>query len=298
VLHAFVPAASALGLALRTAAMGLLLVYSALVGVWLFPPYWTPYALAAVLLVATVTAGRRLARQRSVRRSWLRRCEIGLASVATLVLAGMIAPALQGRAAPQAALDLASPLGPGRYFVTSGGTTEAINAHLMTLGQEERFRPYRGQSYAVDLVGIDRWGLTASGAAAPSDPRAYVIYGADILAPCEGSVVEAVDGIADMTVPQMDREHMTGNHVLLACEEHVVLLAHMAPGSVTVVPGEEVAVGDLLGRVGNSGNSAAPHLHIHVQRAGPVGEPIAGEPLWFTIDGHFLVRNDILTVEP
>jgi murein DD-endopeptidase MepM/ murein hydrolase activator NlpD len=46
-----------------------------------------------------------------------------------------------------------------------------------------------------------------------------------------------------------------------------LLYAHMKPGSVRVRVGERVRRGQLLGRLGNSGNSATPHLHLQVQIA-------------------------------
>ena len=58
---------------------------------------------------------------------------------------------------------------------------------------------------------LDGLGLRAKGLQ-PADPRAYRIYGARVLAPCAGRVVLAVDGLPDMRVPEMDREHMAGNH--------------------------------------------------------------------------------------
>ena len=39
----------------------------------------------------------------------------------------------------------------------------------------------------------------------------------------------------------------------------------MKPGSVRVRVGERVRRGQVLGRLGNSGNSATPHLHLQVQ---------------------------------
>ena len=42
------------------------------------------------------------------------------------------------------------------------------------------------------------------------------------------------------------------------------LYAHLAPGSVAVSPGQRVRVGEVLGRVGHSGNSTAPHLHFQL----------------------------------
>ena len=40
--------------------------------------------------------------------------------------------------------------------------------------------------------------------------------------------------------------------------------AHMRPGSLRVKLGDQVTVGQLLGNVGNSGNSSEPHLHMHI----------------------------------
>jgi murein DD-endopeptidase MepM/ murein hydrolase activator NlpD len=97
-----------------------------------------------------------------------------------------------------------------------------------------------------------------------------------------------------MTVPVMDRAHMIGNHALLACGEHHVLLAHLRRGSLRVALGAEVAAGDRIGAVGNSGNSSEPHLHLHVQTPGTAEAPISGDPLPFTVAGRYLVRNDVL----
>jgi murein DD-endopeptidase MepM/ murein hydrolase activator NlpD len=77
-----------------------------------------------------------------------------------------------------------------------------------------------------------------------------------------------------------------------------VLLAHMRRGSVQVAGGERVSVGDPLGRVGNSGNTDEPHLHISAQRRRPGQALIGGDPVWVTIGGDFLVRNDRLVCGP
>lgn len=44
-----------------------------------------------------------------------------------------------------------------------------------------------------------------------------------------------------------------------------LLYAHLKPGSVAVHVGEHVRGGQLLGQLGNSGNSATPHVHLQVQ---------------------------------
>jgi len=150
---------------------------------------------------------------------------------------------------------------------------------------------YRGQNFAVDLVKIDGLGLRARDLR-PRDPSAYYIFGEPLYAPCDGRVLHAEDGRPDLEVPEVDREHMPGNHVLLECGGNVVLMAHLQSGSVAAAEGDEVRRGDRIGAVGNSGNTTEPHLHIHAQRAGTTYAPLSGEPLPIRIDGLFLVRND------
>jgi murein DD-endopeptidase MepM/ murein hydrolase activator NlpD len=95
-----------------------------------------------------------------------------------------------------------------------------------------------------------------------------------------------------MIVHDMDSDHKLGNYVILECDDVQIVLAHLRKGTVQVAAGEPVAKGDKLGEVGNSGNSSEPHLHLHVQRPPAEGAaPISGEPVPFTIDGRYLVRN-------
>jgi murein DD-endopeptidase MepM/ murein hydrolase activator NlpD len=140
-------------------------------------------------------------------------------------------------------------------------------------------------------VKLDPWGLRANGLQ-PREPDAYNIYGAPVYAPCSGVVLIALDGLPDMPVPQVDREHMAGNHVLIRCNNADVLLGHLTPGSVVIAKGNQVAVGDRIAKVGNSGNTGEPHLHIHAQARGTAAEPLSGNPLPVSFGGRFLVRND------
>ncbi len=192
-------------------------------------------------------------------------------------------------------MNVAAPFAAGTYLVAHGGSTETVNAHLHTLDRSvERFGPWRGQSLALDIIRITPSGLRADGWR-PRDPARYATFGTPLLAPCAGTVAVSVDGVADMPVPEMDREHMPGNFVVIDCGGFAVALAHMRQGSVVVEEGDRVRVGDPIGEMGNSGNSSEPHLHIHAQRGIPEGAPFGGEPLGLTIDGQFLVRNDRLT---
>ncbi|NDJ34537.1 MAG: M23 family metallopeptidase [Chloroflexi bacterium] len=115
----------------------------------------------------------------------------------------------------------------------------------------------------------------------------YGCYGLDVLAPIAGEVVVAHDGEPDQ-VPgqlQINTAQPSGNHVVLELDTGTYLvIAHLKPGSVAVEPGDQVAVGDVLGQCGNSGNTSEPHVHIHHQRQDPREWPVnfaEGLPLEF-----------------
>ena len=60
-------------------------------------------------------------------------------------------------------------------------------------------------------------------------------------------------------------EEADGNSVILDIGGgNYALYGHFQPGSVRVKEGDRVRRGDVLGLVGSSGNSLAPHLHFHV----------------------------------
>ena len=58
---------------------------------------------------------------------------------------------------------------------------------------------------------------------------------------------------------------ITGNYVMIDHgKNEYSLYAHLQPGSVGVHVGDEVKAGDVIGKLGSSGNSTEPHLHFHV----------------------------------
>ena len=58
---------------------------------------------------------------------------------------------------------------------------------------------------------------------------------------------------------------LTGEAIVIAHEQNEYsIYAHLQPGSITVKPGERVAAGQVIGRLGSSGNSTEPHLHFQV----------------------------------
>jgi hypothetical protein len=187
------------------------------------------------------------------------------------------------------AVRLASPLKNGEFYVVNGGYSILINPHMKTLEREE-LRAYRGQSYALDIVKLNRCGLRAQGAW-PQDLAGYEIFGEPLHAPCDGEVLFTENRLPDRVPPEHDRQNPAGNFVYLECGASGVLLAHLMQSSVAVTPGDRVREGQQIGRVGNSGYSTEPHLHIHAQRGGGGADFLAADPLPLQVAGRTLVRN-------
>lgn len=138
------------------------------------------------------------------------------------------------------------------------------------------------QRYAIDFLQLDRLGRAFSGD--PSRNESWTGYGSPVLAVADG-VIEAVrDGIADnrpLAAPSVPitLDTIGGNHIVLRLPGgRRVFYGHLKPGSILVRAGQRVRHGQVVAALGNSGQSDAPHLHIHVAD-GP--SPLGAEGLAF-----------------
>jgi len=123
------------------------------------------------------------------------------------------------------------------------------------------------QRYAVDYEQLDADNRVYSGE--KEDPESYTIYGQEAIAAADGTVVTVIDGLPEQVpgaLPEgISPEEADGNSVILDIGGgNYANYAHFQPGSIQVQEGDQVQQGDVLGLVGNSGNSLAPHLHFHV----------------------------------
>ncbi|MGH3355843.1 MAG: M23 family metallopeptidase [Nocardioidaceae bacterium] len=140
------------------------------------------------------------------------------------------------------------------------------------------------QRYAIDYEKIDDDGRIYVGDRL--DPSSYVIYGDEVIAAAGGTVVAMINDLPEQTpgtFPEnIPLDEADGNSVVVDIGDGFFAnYAHMQPGSVRVEVGDEVRRGDVLGLVGNSGNTVAPHLHFHVMD-GP--SPLAAQGLPYLID--------------
>ena len=93
----------------------------------------------------------------------------------------------------------------------------------------------------------------------------------------DGIVVAAEDGWPDhervnffsamltsSDIQGSDYRPLCGNYVIVEGEAGFAMYGHLRIGSVAAKRGSRLRSGDVIGRVGNSGNSTMPHLHFQV----------------------------------
>jgi hypothetical protein len=136
-------------------------------------------------------------------------------------------------------------------------------------GQSVNGGIFFAQRFAIDWMRLDDAGRLVHGD--PADVHNYTDYDADVLAVADGTVVDVLDGLEDQTpgklpdVSTITIQNVDGNHVVLDLGRGVyAFYAHMRKKSITVALGQRVKRGQVLGRLGNTGNTSAPHLHFHL----------------------------------
>lgn len=108
-------------------------------------------------------------------------------------------------------------------------------------------------------------------------------WGKPVYAPCDGEILTVADGykerqpvhlVRDLLIAwknaftfnpeKVGLQPVAGNHIIMRIGSIYALFAHLQRGSICVAEGQQVNKGDVLGRVGHSGNSTAPHLHFQL----------------------------------
>ncbi|MGG0671118.1 M23 family metallopeptidase [Lederbergia citrisecunda] len=140
-----------------------------------------------------------------------------------------------------------------KWFVFWGGTNSLVNYHYA----------YENQRYAYDFVIMTEY---SSYEGDPTLNESYYAFGKEYLVPADGTVVQVENSVKDNEpVGRMNQKQPLGNYVILDHgNKEFSYLAHFKYQSIVVKEGDKVKKGDLLGLVGNSGNSSEPHIHFHV----------------------------------
>jgi hypothetical protein len=181
-----------------------------------------------------------------------------------------------------AAVVIAPPL-KGAHWAVGGGCCSPPNYHRgATL-------PINGsihvaERFAIDFVQLnDKSMLFTGDMLKVSD---YEYFGDEVYSVADGTVVGIQDGLPEQIpgkLPEDATIQMAGGNYVVADigNGRYAFYAHMQPGSLKVKLGDPVKTGDVIGLLGNSGNTDTPHLHFHVMD-GPSPLLANGLPYAFT----------------
>jgi len=144
------------------------------------------------------------------------------------------------------------------------------------------------QRFATDYIRIDKRGTPYAGDVARNE--SWFGYRTPLYAIADAVVVSTRDDLPENTppleppidtfTPDTDR----GNTVVLKLGDgRYAMYGHLHTGSVRVRPGQRVRAGQMLGRMGNTGASGAPHLHLDISDS---PQALSGDGMPYVFD-HF-----------
>jgi murein DD-endopeptidase MepM/ murein hydrolase activator NlpD len=164
------------------------------------------------------------------------------------------------------------------------GEWVAVNGPSNTSGHRRAAIPIHGavaigQRFAIDYVRVDERGNTFRTDRSANEN--FYAEGQEILSVAAGTVVDTKDSIPEnvpggRAVP-ITLATVAGNYIVVDIGQgHFAFYAHLKPGSLRVQVGARVQRGQVIGLVGNSGNSTEPHLHFHLADARAAGTSTLG----------------------
>jgi hypothetical protein len=153
----------------------------------------------------------------------------------------------------------------GKEYVSADSCCDAVRHTRAAMPINGRV--WIAQRFAVDWEQLDAQGRIYNGEREKLE--SYAIFGKPVLAVADGVVMSVTEGLPEGTPGKyptnISLEKADGNSVILDLGAgRYAMYAHMQPGSIRVHKGESVKLGQVIGLVGNSGNSVAPHLHFQV----------------------------------
>jgi urea transporter len=165
-----------------------------------------------------------------------------------------------------------------------------FGAWTVTQGVDGEHTHQGAWAHALDFEVFDSEGFPFRGNGDHAED--FLCFNLPVLAPVAGTVAAIHDGAADLAPGELDATRPWGNAVVLhAGPELYVVIAHLKRGSICVVPGQLVALGQPLAACGSSGRSPRPHLHLQAQRTAELGAAAIPFALaHYTVDGRRYVH--------
>jgi hypothetical protein len=180
---------------------------------------------------------------------------------------------------PEGAVSMNFPLKDGSYFIAFSGPGQDMFSGPVHQAANEK--------YALDITKNTSIKDLFSTYISHNNENNST-FGTKIYSPCFGNVKKVISSNPDMPIGTRDRVS-GGNSVTVGCNGFNVTFSHMKQGSATVREGQTVKINDLLGQIGNSGNSGGPHLHLIATKTEGQDNVV---PLPMTFNGQYLNRGD------
>ena len=164
-------------------------------------------------------------------------------------------------------VEIGAPLS-GTRWLAGEGCCDTLTSHRAAIF------PIDGTFHAPERFAIDWVQVGANGRlwqGQKDELSSYPYYGAKVSSVADGRVVAARDDMDEQTPGKspsgLAPEDFAGNHVVVKIgEDRYAVYAHLQKGSdgVRVERGDRVRKGQVIGKLGNTGNTDAPHLHFHI----------------------------------
>lgn len=164
-----------------------------------------------------------------------------------------------------------------------------------TFDNPYQHRRMHSQEFGFDLVKVDKDMNLSTNSGKKNEMFSF--YGEEVIAIADGVVVDSFDQLPDNPaagelLPEEDLGKIimelgylpiaAGNYVVIEHpDKEYSFYAHLIPNSLKVKNGEKIKQGQVIGLLGNSGNSTAPHLHFQLMQ-GPNPLTARGLPCKFT----------------
>lgn len=139
----------------------------------------------------------------------------------------------------------------------------------------------------------------------------FYSWGKPVRSPVAGTVIKISDSVPDRqslnlvrdlfkmlasrpNLTSYDIRPFAGNYIIIDTQGFYVFLAHLRSNSIRVQAGDEVAVGQVLAQVGNSGFTLEPHLHF--QLIDQADNLLTASALPFNIDSFEVMADGVWSI--
>jgi hypothetical protein len=269
-------------------------VFVFLMGSWAFASFYLRYAIV-VLAIATAlwaiihTKGLPLL----VRPDFSGWIGYGSGIVISVALMYLIVGAVQSHFYDLTPVNLTFPFKNGVYTIFEGGNgrfSSLMNYHYGA-SIHKGARTNLSMRYAVDITKLTPWGNDAEGFLPVHNER-YAVFNQVVYSPCDGKVSDVEDKWPNETPWSGTPPYNVGNHVLITSKDFGVLMGHLEKGSMMVKVGDAIIKGQPIAKVGNSGWTSQPHLHIQAMTVS-TGSFWSWEGMPISFDGRNSVKNSL-----